>query len=237
MNNTNLKMFLINYQIPKEIGDFYVAAAEKYKHEFVIQPGGERRFVSLQLKKGRSYYRPEWFREMKDEMAAKIGLDKTEYVRVRDSVGVNEAGAWLPGHRDFVWKEVIDKEAGVEKNKILSDFYEEGFDTNESKCNFVQMRCNFFILEPDAGQDAWLEDKILRLPKGHGVGFDSGYIHGTTPGVSKKITLSLGFLMRKATFEQLLIDHYRDDQVVEDNPYFSTTEFEQWPGKQLKECK
>ena len=227
MKNTS-KMFLINYQIPDYIKTFYKNAAEEFKSDFVIQPDNLRKYVSLQLKKDKPYYKDDWFKEMKTDIAKIIGLDESEYVRVRDSIGVNEAGVGITPHRDDIWPEVIDMsdvEHNEYKQSILKTFFTEnvpGIGLWHKNSSLVQMRCNFFVVDPQGGQNPWVEDSILNLPSAEwGVGFDSAYIHGTTPGNNKKITLSMGFLIRLETFNRLVYNNYYDFQtLVTPNPYY-----------------
>ena len=223
----NLKMMLINYQVPQEIAEYYVNITEEFKEDFTVQPDKLRRYISLQLFKHRPYYRNEWFKSMKSSVAKCIGLGEDEYVRGRDSVGVNESGVGIAPHRDDLWDAVIhieDIEGIPERQEIYDIFNSEiskGITLHHKDSSLVQMRCNFFILDPRGGQDPWMEDQILHLPKGWGVGFDAAYIHGTTPGKNKHITLSMGFLLKKETFDRLIKNNQYEWQRISKNTQFN----------------
>lgn len=214
MNPNDLDFFLVYNPIDQKIIDKFKSLDIKYSFIFGEQQSKKRRFVSLQEHKEKLFYNESILHKLKRDVANSMQLDYNEYVEVRDSIGVNDAGVGIGPHVDTIENRHINfNKENTKKNKIYNDW--NSLDENERYINFVQMRCNLFIIEPDEGQHAWVEDKVLEIPRGgYGAAFDSGKLHGTTPGSHKKMTISLGYLLRRSTFRELVLKNYKEEHKI-----------------------
>jgi hypothetical protein len=167
-------------------------------------------------------------RELKYSIAKTMGLNYDEYVEVRDSIGINDAGVAIKPHFDIIEHHHISLD---DSNKSKIEMYKEWTNLNPDPYSkhpdeikeYVQMRCNMFIIEPKVGQHAWVEDKVLEIPRGgFGAAFDSGKLHGTTPGSDKKMTISLGYLVRRKTFDDLVVKNTNENvKIYVDTKYMN----------------
>lgn len=217
MNPSDLNFFLVYHPLPEEVINTFKTLDEQYIDVFVQQPSGKRRFTSLQNHREKPFYKQKLLHDLKRSVATTMGLDFNEYVEVRDSIGINDAGVGISPHTDIVERYHVNTDTTIEsKRDILLEWLREDNNLGSGRpSNFIQMRCNFFVIEPLEGQHAWVEDKVLEIPRGgYGAAFDSGKLHGTTPGSSKKMTISLGYLLRKDTFRKLVTKNYNPEHKV-----------------------
>jgi hypothetical protein len=217
MNLNDLNFFLVYHPLPKEVIDTFKNLDEQHIDVFVHQPSGKRRYTSLQNHRDKPFYKQELLNELKRSVANAMGLDYNDYVEVRDSIGINDTGVGILPHTDMVERWHVNTDiSNCNKRDILFEWLQENNNLGSGiSSNFVQMRCNFFIIEPEAGQHAWVEEKVLEIPRGgYGAAFDSGKLHGTTPGTSKKMTISLGYLLKKETFRSLVLKNYKPEHKV-----------------------
>ena len=202
-----MNFFLVHHPLPTDIINRFSELDLKYPKIFTVQPSGKRMYISLQNFKHMPFYNEEVLHELKFNVANSMGLHYDDYAEVRDSIGVNLAGVGIGPHTDIVEPQHVNNDPS---NKAKQELVEEWLKTNDNlgegkPSNFVQMRCNLFIIEPLTGQDAWVEEKVLEIPRGgYGAAFDSGKLHGTTPGSDKKMTISLGYLLRRKTPSSVL---------------------------------
>lgn len=215
MNNfaaEDLDFFLVQFALPQEIIENFKNVDLKYPEIFTIQPSGKRMYISLQNFKEYPFYKEDTLHNLKLKVAEKMGLNYDDYAEVRDSIGINFAGVGIGPHVDIVERQHVNcDQSNLKKQKLVNEWIKtnshlgDGYDVG-----FVQMRCNLFIIEPEKGQDAWVEDKVHKIPRGgYGVAFNSGKLHGTTPGSHKKMTLSLGYLLRTETFRELVKKNHK----------------------------
>ena len=204
----NLNFFLVHFPLPDDIIQTFREIDSQYPDIFIQQPSGKRRFFSIQDRKDYPFYNAEMLSNLKRKIADKMGLDYDDYVEVRDSIGINDPGVGIGPHVDVIERQHITlDQSNPKKVRIAQDWIRTNPERKHPSQirDFVQMRCNLFVIEPEKGQHAWLEDKVLEIPRGgYGAAFDSGKVHGTTPGSTKKMTISLGYLVRRETFNQLV---------------------------------
>lgn len=228
MNNytsEEVNFFLVKYSLPRELINLYKNIDEEYRDLFTIQPSGKRMFISLQEHKNTAVYNKELLNNVKNDAAFAMGLDYNNFVSVRDSIGVNLSEVGIGPHIDYISPThiTIDR-SNKNKQEIYKEWVAVSKNGKEDFSNvFVQMRCNIFIIEPQEGQHAWVEDKVLEIPRGgYGAVFDSGKVHGTTPGSHKKMTLSLGYLVRKEVFRDLVKkNHSLESNIYSDVRYMA----------------
>ena len=210
----NLNFFLVHFPLPEEVIDTFKNVDVQYPEAFIQQPSGKRRFFSIQDRKNYPFYNAAMLSNLKRKVADQMGLAYDDYVEVRDSIGINDAGVGIGPHVDIIERQHITLDhTNRNKMQIAQDWIKINPERKHPNdiVDFVQMRCNLFIIEPEQGQHAWVEDKVLEIPRGgYGAAFDSGKLHGTTPGTTKKMTISLGYLVRRETFNQLVAKNVND---------------------------